>query len=515
MTRMLLNRAVCVLACVPAGALIAGESGVGGMESRASRLLEVTVSPSTMNHSGWDLWGQPVDPQTDHADRGCQNTSTYLANGFNSNQWIAQAGFAENEIMAASYSVPPSQFPIRIDTIQGLFVTSGTTVTTTTEWTVFVWEGTPDTGTLVASFSSDDVILPHLVMPPGSGGTLLEVFVDPSDPEQIVVQNNGSGVFSIGFRVDKHNNQTQNPCFVAPPSSSNAFPATDTDGLANPLNNWLFAVDCGIFGCRAGWSRFSQLGLCTPSGDWALSATWTSLTCTPGIGACCLPDGSCSLNTVDGCNQQGGTFQGDGTVCEDVVCQAQPQACCFESTGGCLNLAPGDCVSAGGVPSGVGTVCATTECFPQGACCLPDGSCIDGVSPGDCAALDGNYQGNNSLCIDVDCPDPTGGCCFPNGFCLVLSESDCGSVNGSWGGIGTDCSDSNGNGIFDVCEDPDPGCNPADLAEPYGVLDLADISAFIAAFVAQDPAADLAEPFGVWDLADLNAFLTSFIDGCP
>lgn len=59
------------------------------------------------------------------------------------------------------------------------------------------------------------------------------------------------------------------------------------------------------------------------------------------------------------------------------------------------------------------------------------------------------------------------------------------------------------------------GCNPADLAEPFGVLDLADIQAFVTAFTAQDPAADLAEPFGIWDLADVQTFAGSFVAGCP
>jgi hypothetical protein len=62
---------------------------------------------------------------------------------------------------------------------------------------------------------------------------------------------------------------------------------------------------------------------------------------------------------------------------------------------------------------------------------------------------------------------------------------------------------------------PDPGCNTADLADPFGVLDLADIVAFITAFGAQDPDADLAEPFGVFDLADIVALVTAFEAGCP
>jgi len=59
------------------------------------------------------------------------------------------------------------------------------------------------------------------------------------------------------------------------------------------------------------------------------------------------------------------------------------------------------------------------------------------------------------------------------------------------------------------------GCNDADLEQPFGVLDLADVQGFIAAFLANDPAADIAPPTGVLDLADLQAFISAFIAGCP
>jgi len=61
----------------------------------------------------------------------------------------------------------------------------------------------------------------------------------------------------------------------------------------------------------------------------------------------------------------------------------------------------------------------------------------------------------------------------------------------------------------------DAGCNAADLAEPFGVLDLADVQIFIVAFQNQDAIADLAAPFGVWDLADVQAFIAAFNAGCP
>lgn len=61
---------------------------------------------------------------------------------------------------------------------------------------------------------------------------------------------------------------------------------------------------------------------------------------------------------------------------------------------------------------------------------------------------------------------------------------------------------------------PSP-CSIADLAEPFGIIDLADVQAFTVAFVNQSSAADLAAPFGILDLADVQAFVNAFTAGCP
>ncbi|MHA7813400.1 MAG: GC-type dockerin domain-anchored protein [Phycisphaerales bacterium] len=55
----------------------------------------------------------------------------------------------------------------------------------------------------------------------------------------------------------------------------------------------------------------------------------------------------------------------------------------------------------------------------------------------------------------------------------------------------------------------------ADFASPFGTLDFFDVSAFINAFNAQDPAADLAAPFGTFDFFDVSAFIGAFSAGCP
>ena len=57
------------------------------------------------------------------------------------------------------------------------------------------------------------------------------------------------------------------------------------------------------------------------------------------------------------------------------------------------------------------------------------------------------------------------------------------------------------------------GCNAADLAEPFGVLDLADIGAFTAGFLSQNPIADL-DPDGVFDLGDIGVFVGAFLTPC-
>ena len=67
--------------------------------------------------------------------------------------------------------------------------------------------------------------------------------------------------------------------------------------------------------------------------------------------------------------------------------------------------------------------------------------------------------------------------------------------------------------LYAVTIEGGSGC-PADLTGD-GVLDLADVQAFIGGFLNQEPAADLAAPFGVWDLADVQGFITSFMAGCP
>lgn len=57
-------------------------------------------------------------------------------------------------------------------------------------------------------------------------------------------------------------------------------------------------------------------------------------------------------------------------------------------------------------------------------------------------------------------------------------------------------------------------CSAADIAAPFGFLDLSDVQAFLIGFGTMDPCADLVED-NVFDLQDVQTFLINFGAGCP
>lgn len=448
--------------------------------------------------------------------RGCAETRTYTDAAFEGGSYIAEAGFVQGETAAASYTIPAAHFPIQVVSLEMVFVQSQALVTTTTQWGVRAWAGDPRTGTQVAAYDSDDLILPHIVMPPGTQGTNVYFTIDPNDPEQIIINDNGTHTFSVGYIVNQMNLPPSNLCTQSPDARRNAFPVVDTSGLAASTNNWLGALNCGSGPLQCvpggGFKRFSEIQvLCRPTGDWVLRVVYRPLDCQPGVGACCI-DGVCSVTTATNCTSQGGSYLGDGSTCAGVNCPVPNQACCFASTGGCLNLNPTTCTNAGGVPGGPGSVCGTFVCFPMGACCLPNGSCQSPLSPEACAALGGVFEGNGTTCANVTCPQPTGACCFGNGFCLALVQGDCTTAGGSWAGPGTTCADSNSNGRADACETACPG----DLNNDFAV-NLQDLATMLSHFGVPSGATHAQGDLdgdGDVDLADLATLLANFGRTC-
>jgi hypothetical protein len=65
-------------------------------------------------------------------------------------------------------------------------------------------------------------------------------------------------------------------------------------------------------------------------------------------------------------------------------------------------------MASGGLYSGDGTICQDVICesFATGACCLFDGTCVE-VSVDECSALGGMYLGDDVPCLDVNCGTAT------------------------------------------------------------------------------------------------------------
>ncbi|MFN7020143.1 MAG: hypothetical protein ACK4WH_02290 [Phycisphaerales bacterium] len=388
---------------------------------------------------------------------------------------VIQAGFAQQEIAAASFQIPDSAFPIKIEQIQAILGTVAT-VPTTTRYSVLVWDGTPPSNGggalyIASSDSNDPASPPDAFLPaaPSSGGStlagaVLDIMFAVDDQGNLedawIIQPIGNPslmhTITIGFRIDQHNNQTANPCFTAPPQGSNAFPCTEpgtcctTNLLTFPNDNWLYGVNCGSLGCppNGGMVRFSQLsangclaGFCTgcrPSGDWALRLKWSSLGCLPPTGSCCNPvTGGCIVNAQADC---AATWTENG-VCDPNPCPQPPGACCF--TGGvCQSRDQNTCAGFGGTFLGVGTVCNAGACT-TGACCFSNGSCIADLFPAQCAAAGGTAQAGGSSCSPNNCPQPTGACCLvATGFCALDTQANCTIPGTVWAGAGVPCSPS-------------------------------------------------------------------------
>lgn len=180
--------------------------------------------------------------------------------------------------------------------------------------------------------------------------------------------------------------------------------------------------------------------------------------------ACCFDDGRCITLDPLCCNSLGGNPQGVGTACEP---SGVYQACCMPD-GSCVMLDPICCLAVSGRPQGEDTYC--TE---PAVCCLSDGSCIE-VDPLCCDEMDGTPSpwgaeacglDANANGIDDACEDPgqaEGACCLPDNTCVDhMTPSDCNAQTGIYQGDGTYClGDHDGNGTDDVCDDPwnpDPG----------------------------------------------------------
>ena len=261
--------------------------------------LQVKMTPIDLSNATVQMMGACPEQEV-----------TLTDSDFGPGTYVVQAGFEEGESLGAEYVVPEIEFPIRVDRMEVMFATSNATVSTTTRWSVTVWDGTPMEGSQVASFVSDGKIIPHLVMPPGTSGTIIQVVVAPDDAEQIYVYNDsGMNSYSVTFSIVEHNSPGA-PCLKAPPSYANAFPCTDTSGLQFPGENLINAIDGTLCVCGSGWFTFASFpSICTPSGDWVMRSAYTPVNCSGDDAACCFENDTCMDLTPIECASFGGEAQ--------------------------------------------------------------------------------------------------------------------------------------------------------------------------------------------------------------
>ncbi len=213
-----------------------------------------------------------------YASAQCTVVTTPSSANFSGNfTGNVQAGLLQGEAAAVSFTLPAEAFPIKLSLAEMIFASASTTVQTTTIWRVFGYEGTPTAGSLVFDETADNIMLPYIVLAPGTNGVNVQFSVDPNDPTQIIFQDNGSHTVTLGYGVVQHNNQSTFMGLPFAPSDSNAFPTTDVGGLNYPTRNWLYAVPYPG-GAPSGWSTFASLPtFVRPTGDWNIRFTYESL----------------------------------------------------------------------------------------------------------------------------------------------------------------------------------------------------------------------------------------------
>lgn len=170
-------------------------------------------------------------------------------------------------------------------------------------------------------------------------------------------------------------------------------------------------------------------GPCTCSGD--------PYHCYNGCPVCIIviPDPICKTVWQDGGWTVTGNCGGGISGYWDVVYRGPDGACC-EPDGSCTVMNEVQCGSPG-TWLGAGTTCAPNLCpLPTGACCAPDGSCAMTLE-GQCGELN-TWQGMLTTCTPNPCPQPPGACCINDGTCVVTTQAECPEPT-YWQGAGVPC----------------------------------------------------------------------------
>ncbi len=86
-------------------------------------------------------------------------------------------------------------------------------------------------------------------------------------------------------------------------------------------------------------------------------------------GACCLSGKSCEILTFEDCSELNGSYEGDGTFCEDTSCVEEVGACCLTPFKCVDSLTQSECIAFYGQFQGENTACAIDTCEVSGDHC--------------------------------------------------------------------------------------------------------------------------------------------------
>ena len=141
--------AACALALASASPAQERESvglpGRGAHEQQVRLDVVHTMHVSSLGASyskeEWNLNFAPGAPGN-FTPEACTGVAAHTDKDFGPGSYTIQAGFAQGELQATTYTLPPDHFPLRLDTIETFWATANATVNTVTEWSVMLVAGT-------------------------------------------------------------------------------------------------------------------------------------------------------------------------------------------------------------------------------------------------------------------------------------------------------------------------------------------------------------------------------------
>jgi hypothetical protein len=380
-----------------------------------------------------------------------------------------------------------------------------------------------------------DVVLGGPVLTAGAAGTgnvisFQHVDENQTIPLEVPVSAGQTFVIALTFGTDWCNDFCSPTCLGPPPCPTFTGATLVHDGM-------------GCTPCRNGAVGFDLCALGS-TGNMVMRAI---VECTSGDGACCLPNGTCSVMSEAQCDANNGVFSGIATTCQSPNCTPPSGACCFVDD--CIGTSLAQCNSFGGTWLGPDENCFTGDpcgLTTSGACCLSDNSCVE-VSQPDCLNMNGDFLGNGFACDFAEC-DPVGACCI-DGQCFPVqfTQGDCAAAGGSWKGAGSDCvatpaicipvgaccfatgfctnntTQANCEAIATntwlgegtVCDAGStcPDDCPADCGDTNNQVDVSDLLSLLAGWGGPG-ACDIAGGNGIIDVGDLLDLLAAW-GGCP